>query len=636
MKATTRAVKFAEASLKRDADDRPAPSDNAKRARPNPFVSLASRGTKRTTFDAKILSIAQLFDGSAAHSHPGVFRAPLFQRRYCWGVSHWATFMKDVGAMRNEAVNAVGAEECSTYDFPAPHSLGNLLLVRPRGKQHDEGGAVAGTNTGAGAGACAGAGEGTGACGRGAARSPEASAQECLCVDGQQRITSVLLFLAALRDVALGLVSRTSHIAGAIEDVALQGGGNSARVAQAVASLRNTQGVATRALFSRESAACRLGSLSLDGEDLVVPAQSTKSTHEDTASSTVGLRWTPTHLDVDAFVAAMRANACDPAASPAQSTGGHRVSAAKTFFTRAISRHLARRRVLAAAKAAVEVPAPRAGMAAGAGDLCADAIEMAALLHAVLHGMSVVGLFMRTGHPQDVFESWARGKEVGHAFFPLHVPRSGRSLASSDLVRNLVMSLFKMAPDRQLEVYKDVWVPMEQAVLAIGRERGVGAFGDVAAVGEGGVVPTFKLPGVSDASGSDGEDEEEAGKTHSEDSDTAEEEDFGVHFDDEEQSGAYLDAFFMAFLRRCWGVKDLQSVPGLVVVHKSLSIAYPAFSTELRRRLFEFGGDGESGALATAANPLGGCVLSDDLAARKAQFGETVVRELVAFSKDVA
>ena len=92
----------------------------------------------------------------------------------------------------------------------------------------------------------------------------------------------------------------------------------------------------------------------------------------------------------------------------------------------------------------------------------------------------------------------------------------------------------------------------------------------------------------------------------------------------------------MAFLRRCWGVNDLQSVPGLVVVHKSLSIAYPAFSTELRRRLFEFGGDGESGALATAANPLGGCVLSDDLAARKAQFGETVVRELVAFSKDVA
>ena len=193
-------------------------------------------------------------------------------------------------------------------------------------------------------------------------------------------------------------------------------------------------------------------------------------------------------------------------------------------------------------------------------------------------------------------------------------------MASSDLVRNLVMSMLSAEPQRQVTVYKESWLPLEQLVLAA-RNRSTDAATAAAITGAG----------VCDGAADDVDDGDDA---------------------DEFESGKRLDEFFIRFLRVKWGVTDLRKVNGVVVLHDDLDVAFPAFAAEFRSRLVRWAGEhrgsgtgAQRGAAPTAAgadedvkiavDKMGGGVAPTLLEPFMPAYAEAVIAELLEFARSL-
>jgi hypothetical protein len=125
---------------------------------------LRPKGTLATSVECKYVCLRVLFQEVGAR---GGFQVPLFQRRYCWGEPQWAGLWAAVTALAMEGPGAA-------------HSLKRVLTLRRRGSS------VARVGIGDGARGSDGDAETVGP-------------MDELVLDGQQRLTTCCVLLAAVR-----------------------------------------------------------------------------------------------------------------------------------------------------------------------------------------------------------------------------------------------------------------------------------------------------------------------------------------------------------------------------------------------------------------------------------------------------
>mmetsp|Transcript_19538 Transcript_19538/g.45674 ORF Transcript_19538/g.45674 Transcript_19538/m.45674 type:complete len:517 (+) Transcript_19538:40-1590(+) len=368
--------------------------------KPNPFCSLRRTSKKigqgRAQMDADTFTVHDLLlspifarlrspEGADVGSceSGSVFHTPLFQRRYCWEEQHWRTLWSDVRSK-------VGA----TQD----HTIGRLLFQ------------------------------------------PGDDPTQYVCVDGQQRLTTLLILLSSLLSVT------------------------------------SDKPLLERVLF-RDVAALRNWAQQHRGR-------------VDVAAVDVGIqhcRFIPTHYDRPAFLCAMLA-ALSGSSDP--EVGGLLVSVGEEIAAldppeRADGAANGIRRV-------AQLYANLVQANVGPDSEC----PAEAMVDAILHRLSAVVLLLKDGSDaQEAFESFSRKSFFAKHVLGMHSDRAGVHLCSSDLIRNAVLA--QLPSERQRGVYEEMWCPLEQLIVT--RHRDYGQLHAAAAAAVAGVT----TPGDSEFAAND-------------------------------------------------------------------------------------------------------------------------------------
>eukprot|EP00854_Cymbomonas_tetramitiformis_P003543 gene3543-4465_t len=297
---------------------------------------IAPPGTYVSSTSVEVCSLREVLQ------HTSQLHVPLFQRTYCWTPDLWARLWGNVLGDHKEN--------------QATHNLGRLMLWSPPPLASEH------------------------------LLKPSESTK-LMVVDGQQRITTCLLLLAALRDAAR--LAGCPSIAVEMDEL----------------------------LFSRPGLSCGERSGAEPGELLIESAENAVPTQKIT-------RFSPTYYDRVSFCAAMglwAGKLAEESPSEAQQAllkeGAHsaRTLEAKRFFDERIAEYLAH--AAASGHAALTVLA----------DLARCATENLVFVHFKVDGEFTI---------QDVFERMAlRDKNTGKA--------GGVSLSPVDLIRNHVLEGFK-------------------------------------------------------------------------------------------------------------------------------------------------------------------------------------------------
>eukprot|EP00037_Helgoeca_nana_P027428 m.313920 g.313920 ORF g.313920 m.313920 type:complete len:510 (-) comp27490_c0_seq1:1281-2810(-) len=325
-------------------------------------------------------------------------RVPLLQRRYCWPGKQLHKFLFD--AVR---LTAIGGRETlgeAVARPPGPligsgHSLGRVVVSRAAAK-------AAGPRVGGGR-------KGT------------------LVLDGQQRITTAMLLLAAIRDVLLEAAGAEQH--------------------QSTIDADPTS-VDTRA-------AVLVLARDIDSALGVDRGGRGRSSGKPVTPAII-----PTYFDRKAFENVLAGTGADELAGP-----DDRVTFAHSFFADAL-RRVTLRQVCDklgmipfdadAADGALVVPLPLM-LAAGT-----------ALAKAVLLGFRVLWFDAHEADVWSVYERLAFREVMLGAFAVNNAP--GIPLAEADLTRNFLVSFFA-TEQKQLEMYTMHWVPTELAAMKSGASR---------------------------------------------------------------------------------------------------------------------------------------------------------------------
>ena len=311
---------------------------------------LRSEGRIATAKSCNVLPF-----GTFARTAPRLL-VPLFQRRYCWVAEHWARLWRDV---------ALG-----TASALAPHAIGRVTIARDR--------------------------------------------KAVLVVDGQQRCTTMMLLLAAVRDEARAADAAAAEPLGAAVDAILlhrpklRDNGAAAGAA--------AEGPAALAL---EQASVGLESLEHASQVRLVPSR------EDRLPFCALVLGAP--FDREAGASARRLCACYD----------HFRNEARELVARQCGHD-----------------------GSGSGAAGAEAISaLASVVDAALRRVTVVVFELQDGVAlQTIYDMLAQRER---ALTPQFSSYTGQQMAESDLVRNLLLAQLEEA--RRLAAYEEYWRIMERA-----------------------------------------------------------------------------------------------------------------------------------------------------------------------------
>ena len=309
---------------------------------------LRSEGRIATAKSCNVLPF-----GTFARTAPRLL-VPLFQRRYCWVAEHWARLWRDV---------ALG-----TASALAPHAIGRVTIARDR--------------------------------------------KAVLVVDGQQRCTTMMLLLAAVRDEARAAdAARADPLIAAVDAILL----HRPKLRDNGAAAGAAEGPAALAL---EQASVGLESLDHASQVRLVPSR------EDRLRFCALVLGAP--FDRNAGASARRLSAC------------------YDHF-----RNEAR-----------ELVARQCGYTDSGGGSGAEAVSaLASVVDAALRRVTVVAFELQDGVAlQTIYDMLAQRER---ALTPQFSSYTGQQMAESDLVRNLLLA--QLEESRRLAAYEEYWLIMERA-----------------------------------------------------------------------------------------------------------------------------------------------------------------------------
>jgi len=343
--------------------------------------------------------------GAFARLAPRII-VPLFQRRYCWGEPQWKQLWQDIVSPRH-SVSATN-----------PHAIGRVVIARETG-------------------------------GAGASRR-----EALVLVDGQQRTTTLMLLLCALRDVARSIDAEAAEpLISAIDNVLFSR--TAARrlkhgaAAASAASTGDADG--SPELVSKSIEHAQVGLESLAGADTV--------------------RLIPSRDDRLPFCSLVLSAPFERSAS-----GARKMSDCYNFYKAEVLSQLRRgcfetamSEAANSAAANGEVPAGAAvasavhGEAATGMDAALTHSKLALLsrlLECCLRKLSLVVFELQDGVAlQNMYDMLAqRERGLAHQFANV----GGKAMSQSDLVRNMLLNHIA-DEDERVQAYDDFWRPMEHS-----------------------------------------------------------------------------------------------------------------------------------------------------------------------------
>lgn len=336
---------------------------------------------------------------------------PLFQRRYCWGEPHWRQLWRDIVSPRH----LVSASN--------PHAIGRVVIAREVG--------------------------GTGANRR----------EALVLIDGQQRTTTLMLLLCALRDVARRVDAQAAApLLSAINHVLLS----------RTRTTRLQHGAAATALATPLGAASRHELISSTIEQAKIGLESLAGAET--------VRLIPTRDDRLPFCSIVLSAPFDRAASE----GARKMSACYDFYTAQLlawmrldgleatdeatmSQTVRSHTPAGAAQDAMVAKAAVHGEAATCIDGALAHPKIALLDRLVefsLQKLSLVVFELQDGVAlQNMYDLLAQRELTLSHFF---AEKGGQAMRQSDLVRNLLLGHIA-DEDERLQAYDDCWRLVEQA-----------------------------------------------------------------------------------------------------------------------------------------------------------------------------
>lgn len=369
------------------------------------FVKNVPEGhLRREGVVANAKSCVPLNVGAFAKLAPRII-VPLFQRRYCWEPSQWKQLWRDVVSPR------FGVSVAN------PHAIGRVVIARE-------------------------------------------TREAIVLVDGQQRTTTLMLLLCAVRDVARDLDAHAAApLVKKINRVLLHNDPAKAAVASTAAASQSEQAgehAPAHALVSKTIEQAKVGLESLDGADCV--------------------RLIPSRDDRLPFCSLVLSAPfeCDASGGARKMTECHEFFKAEALAQIKrevfdVTAHAALEAALEgsdvsdaihATEADVDVGAAAASMGAAAAQAKVELLGR--VVESTLTKLSVVTFELQDGVAlQNMYDMFAqRERALNASFFGGNV--GGRTMGQCDLVRNMLLGCIADEEERN-GAYEDCWRPMEQS-----------------------------------------------------------------------------------------------------------------------------------------------------------------------------
>ena len=315
---------------------------------------------------------------------------PLFQRRYCWAQPHWHQLWRDVVALTNAVC----------LDGVGQHAIGRVVIAR-------EGGSI-------------------------------------VLVDGQQRATTMLLLLCAVRDVA--------------EEI---GGPAASALSSEIDRVLRTRSSKLKRATS-DSSAATTSAVDSAGSSATASAVDQASIGLDALADASSVKLVPSREDRLPFCSLMLRAPFDADASH----GSRKMSACHAHFQRETRMLLAR-----AGCSFFLPPAEDGGVVPRATDDGAPALAeeparvraielLRKVVESALKKISLVVFELQDGVAlQNMYDMLAQRERLLHGWF---ANVGGQVLSETDLVRNLLLNSVADEAERT-QAYEELWVPMERA-----------------------------------------------------------------------------------------------------------------------------------------------------------------------------
>ena len=397
-----------------DASPPRPPADPRARAHPPPATDRDSK------LRVELMTYAALFAGESPATRSPRVVIPVFQRTYCWSDEQVLGWWRDA-AMRggHSAMRVKGG-----------HATGRCLFRRAR-----EGRPEAGTD----ADAVADANE---------TDDDDQDASPLLCLDGQQRCTTTLLAVAAIRDAALTLLAEDGENETETEPLTSTEKETAARVVERAERTLYADAAGARR-WIRDRAAETSSAAADDG-----------ALYPEGARPPFATTLLPSFVDRAAFLrcvvggALARARGTTPSSPPAAEKSS---SSSRSFSSSRLSSTPMCRAKATLDAAASSLLTPRAAAAARLAGALDAMLEETRLTYVEIQGDDV-----------DLAQAfqWLQEKTLFAAGAVLWNPAPGVHLAGSDLIRNALLAVTLRRSLREQEsAYRDAWLdPLERRV----------------------------------------------------------------------------------------------------------------------------------------------------------------------------